>query len=154
MKSLFIVFVALIFTFMVSFTTAHTCNGIIINDSNYTLNLVSNNVKKGTLNLSPPVQLDPHSQSKFQLTSTFGLSDRIIYTFGYAPDSTWCPSNPSQYMTGSFSYNYGDISCTSSTITCRNGTYSYLDLSYQNCNGLWSESNPTFTIYGNGTVSQ
>jgi len=77
------------------------------------------------------------------------VNDRIEYKFGYIPLYTWCndvySGNDDLELTGEFKYTYGDIDCSGSTITCSNN--SNTTLIYQNCNGVWDTSNPTFNIF-------
>eukprot|EP01094_Clydonella_sp_ATCC50884_P027386 TRINITY_DN7847_c0_g1_i1.p2 TRINITY_DN7847_c0_g1~~TRINITY_DN7847_c0_g1_i1.p2 ORF type:complete len:167 (-),score=49.02 TRINITY_DN7847_c0_g1_i1:237-689(-) len=127
--------------------SAHECDGTIINASNVTFTLLTSSVTHGTLSVPPPVTLEALTQATFQLNSAFSINDRIEYTFGYQATADQQPClNSTLVLNGAYNYEYGSVSCSSSTVQCNKGRPGNMTVVVQNCSGWWANSYPTFTI--------
>lgn len=133
-------------------TSAHTCTGTILNTTNMTFTLAVSSIVTGTLTTSPAVNLQPYAATTFVAESTSTLNDRINYQFAYTPMEAWCSGNTTSGLTvsGGYAYTYGDNDCYGDQVDCVSMPSGYyMQLNYENCDGVWDTSAPSFTIlYG------
>ena len=131
----------------VSCMIAHEVIGIIINDTEYYLDLTESEVKHGTVKFIPQIRLDPFTYTNFTLDSPFVGVDEIEYVFGYTPETNWCPenyTNPPQ-LGASYDYEFGSNSCAGSSVSC-DAEEVYMEITYNQCSTFWGVSKPTYTI--------
>jgi len=56
---------------------AHECDGLIINDTNFTFVLSISSLDHGSLSIPPDVQLLPFTETKFQVRSQPSIIDEL-----------------------------------------------------------------------------
>mmetsp|Transcript_11207 Transcript_11207/g.31450 ORF Transcript_11207/g.31450 Transcript_11207/m.31450 type:complete len:147 (+) Transcript_11207:78-518(+) len=139
------VLVLMLALFGASVVVSHDVIAFIVNDSQYYYDLSTSRVEKGSVNNLPAIRLEPFTYTNFSLTSPFVGIDVIKYTFAYTPETSWCSDfTDPPALEGYYEYSFGSNTCTGSTIACSDNRT--MELTYNECNGFWGTTQPTYTI--------